>query len=645
MTLSSNVGLTKDSRETAWERVAFFAAAAPMAVADDALRLIVRNPAFDALVEPAVELVGLLDVVVPGDVEGVRKAVELLRTGLGDTWSSSVHLITGRGTSVSVRLSLKTASDQSGKQVFTVQAQPQLLPPSAGLSYAKRLITVAGQLGRFGIWRWHPQRDVLELSEHARLLLRSREGPVSPEQAFGIFSTEERARLLGALHAAAKHGTAFDLELDERTMAGISVRVTGEPVWAPDGSVIDVEGALQDITESRRLQRQVLESERELRDLIGNLNGMAYRCTNLPSWPLTFVSSGALELTGYTAMELLAQRPSFGDLMHPDDTDRVWKEVQTALDSKLRFQVTYRIRCAGGELKIVWEQGCGVFDADGSLRWLEGFITDISEKEAAKQEVRRLNEELEAKVKSRTAQLQAANADMEAFGYSLAHDMRAPVAAVIGFGQALQAHEPELSERSARYLQRIVHNGKRMVDMIDGLFALARLSSSDPQREHVNMSALGEEAVMLVRELEPDRRCEISIQPDMHAYGDPRLLRQVFANLVGNAWKFSRRRPVTVIRIRSAVQGAQTVFSVSDNGVGFETDAYADPFQPFKRLHDGEEFEGTGIGLSIVQKIVHRHGGVIWAESEPDVGSTFYFTLGQRGRQRPAASVPDRALL
>jgi PAS domain S-box-containing protein len=236
---------------------------------------------------------------------------------------------------------------------------------------------------------------------------------------------------------------------------------------------------------------------------------------------------------------------------------------------------------------------------------------------------------LEQQVRRRTAQLEEANAELEAFSYSVSHDLRAPLRSIEGFTQAVEDDAGNaLTERSHRFFGKVRSAAARMAELIDDLLQFSRLSRVDPRRGPVDVTALAREVLSELRARSPERRVEVHLQEGMRALADARLLRVVLENLLGNAWKFTGRRAAARIEVGVSQEGDEQVFRVSDDGAGFDM-AYAQKlFGPFQRMHRDEEFPGTGIGLATVQRIVHRHGGRIWAESHVGQGATFFFTLG-----------------
>jgi light-regulated signal transduction histidine kinase (bacteriophytochrome) len=266
-------------------------------------------------------------------------------------------------------------------------------------------------------------------------------------------------------------------------------------------------------------------------------------------------------------------------------------------------------------------------DLDGEPYSLWSF-QDITARKRAEEEVLRLNAELERRVADRTAQLAAANTELEAFCYSVSHDLRAPLRAIDGFSQALlEDCLDRLNADGQDCLKRVRAASQRMGELIDDLLMLSRVTRAEMRRSRVDLSALAAKVVGQLRQTQPDRRVEVVLASDVKADGDPNLLSVVLDNLLGNAWKYTSRRPQARIEFgTSAANGSPTYF-VRDDGAGFDP-TYADKlFQPFQRLHPPSEFDGHGIGLATVQRIVHRHGGRVWAVGAVGQGVTVFFTL------------------
>jgi PAS domain S-box-containing protein len=273
---------------------------------------------------------------------------------------------------------------------------------------------------------------------------------------------------------------------------------------------------------------------------------------------------------------------------------------------------------------------------------LEKLKQELIDRRLAEEEVRKLNTELEQRVLERTlalsvsehslrersVQLEAANKELEAFAYSVSHDLRAPLRAIKGFSQILlKDFSANLNEESMDFLQRISQAASQMSELIESLLSLSRLTRGELNRENINLSQLAQDILGKMQSQEPEHRVTWDIADGLQAKADEKLARTVLENLLGNAWKYSSKRDSPLIEVGSITKDEQTYFYIKDNGVGFNM-ANADKlFGAFQRLHTDTEFPGHGIGLATCQRIIHRHGGTIWAEAKPDKGATFYFSL------------------
>jgi light-regulated signal transduction histidine kinase (bacteriophytochrome) len=267
-------------------------------------------------------------------------------------------------------------------------------------------------------------------------------------------------------------------------------------------------------------------------------------------------------------------------------------------------------------------------DSEGRLEGVIGVALDITDRLAAEEEIRRLNEGLEHTVDQRTRQLQDAVQELEAFSYSVSHDLRAPLRHIGGFVELLHSKSgKQLDPAGIRYLEIIAESVKRMDRLISHLLSFSRMSRQELQKSRCNMGTI---VAQCIRDVEPDLagrhvNWDIAALPDCD--GDQALLRQVAENLISNAVKFTKEREEAVIQVGHRLEDGQHVYFVRDNGVGFDMRYYDKLFGVFQRLHSASQFEGTGIGLANVRRILHRHGGNAWAEGVPGEGATFYFSL------------------
>ena len=258
-----------------------------------------------------------------------------------------------------------------------------------------------------------------------------------------------------------------------------------------------------------------------------------------------------------------------------------------------------------------------------------GFARDIRERKAAEAAMRQLNSDLERRVRERTTQLESSNKELESFCYSVSHDLRAPLRAIDGFSHALlEDCVLRLTDSERDYLNRICASSKRMGQLIDDLLRLSRLTRAPLTFQEVDLTTLAGDIITPMREHDPKRSVDIVLAADMHTRGDEGLLRTALENLLGNAWKYTSKRPHAQIAFGREQRGEETVYFVKDNGAGFDMRYASQLFGAFQRLHDAREFQGTGIGLATTKRIISRHGGRIWAEAQPDKGASFYFTLG-----------------
>lgn len=275
--------------------------------------------------------------------------------------------------------------------------------------------------------------------------------------------------------------------------------------------------------------------------------------------------------------------------------------------------------------------------SDDIVQLIAGLVADVSfaldfmlesqKRERAEQEIRKLNSELERRVIERTQQLELANKELEAFGYSVSHDLRAPLRSIDGFSQILLKHEGErLDAQGKDYLARVRRASQRMGELIDDMLYLSRVTRSEMHMEAVDLSRMAGQVAESLRDAAPERRVEFFIDNGIVVQGDAKLLRIVLENLLGNAWKFTSRKPEARIEFGVDEQSGVKVIFVRDNGAGFDMDYVHKLFNPFQRLHGESDFEGTGIGLATVQRIIRRHGGRVWAEAKEGQGAAFYFS-------------------
>jgi PAS domain S-box-containing protein len=344
-----------------------------------------------------------------------------------------------------------------------------------------------------------------------------------------------------------------------------------------------------------------------------------------PEGKVTDVNRATEMATGLPRERLIGT--DFSDYFTEPERAREGYERVLAAGSVVDYPLT--IRGAGGRSIDVLYNASVFRDEAGRLQGVFAAARDVTDRKRAEEALRRAHDELEMRVVERTAELTAANKELEAFSYSVSHDLRAPLRAIDGFSRILSAdHSNQLNAEARELLQIVRDNTQQMGRLIDDLLTFSRLSRQPLRRETVDLAGLFREAFDDLRMVENERHVEVTVAAIPACSGDRVLLRQVVANLASNALKFTRTRDPARIEVGSRADEGDTAYFVRDNGVGFDMRYAHKLFGVFQRLHRMEEFEGTGVGLAIVQRIVHRHGGRVWADATLDAGATFSFTLG-----------------
>ncbi len=316
--------------------------------------------------------------------------------------------------------------------------------------------------------------------------------------------------------------------------------------------------------------------------------------------------------------------------VHPDNRERVARELTLAVERKQEFNLEFRILWPDGTVHEIASLGKAFYDEAGKPVRMAGVTLDVTQRRRAEEEIRRLNAELEQRVQERTAELAATNKELESFTYSVAHDLRAPLRHVDAYSHIVQdLFAPQLPAEAQNYLSRIRHGVQNMGLLVDDLLNLAQVGRQELNRTVTALNSIVEAVIV---ELEPETRSrqiewQVGQLPCVEC--DPGLIRLVFANLLSNAVKYTRPREKAIIEVGQRTINGQAAIFVRDNGIGFSMKYVNKIFGVFQRFHRSEDFEGTGIGLATVDRIVRKHGGRVWPEAELDKGATFYFTLNQ----------------
>jgi len=365
---------------------------------------------------------------------------------------------------------------------------------------------------------------------------------------------------------------------------------------------------------------------KEINDLKAALDEHAIVAITDPQGKITYVNDKFCSISKYSREELLGQdHRIINSSYHPKEFIRgLWDTIAQGHV----WHGEIKNRAKDGTYYWVDTTIVPFLNDDGKPRQYVAIRADITERKRGEEEIRELNTQLEQRVMLRTAELETANRELEAFSYSVSHDLRAPLRAMDGFSQAVLEDCAELlPEEGRHYLRTIREGAQRMGALIDDLLTFSRLSRTPINKRQIDTAALVNH-VLTEPGFKPDsRNIDLRIGELPACVGDPALLKQVWMNLLSNAFKYTRKREPALVEIGCRREDGADVFFVGDNGTGFDMRYASKLFRVFQRLHRAEDYEGTGVGLAIVQRIVHRHGGRVWADATINRGATFYFTL------------------
>lgn len=350
-----------------------------------------------------------------------------------------------------------------------------------------------------------------------------------------------------------------------------------------------------------------------------------------PDGTLRYLSPSCEGHTGYRSAEFQQDSGLMQRITHPDDWNQLADHLHFALDAARQanqHQMDFRITTRRGEERWFAHVCQAVYDGDGKYLGQRACNRDITDRKQAEAQIIQLNFELEQRVINRTAQLAAANQELEAFCYSVSHDLRAPLRHIDGYVELLVSrYRDHLTDKGLHYLETIADSARQMGVLIDDLLQFSRTGRVNCAQERMDMNQVLQETLTILQEANAGRTIAWEIKDLPPVRGDCALLRQVWMNLLGNAIKYTRPRETARIEVSAREENGEIIFAVQDNGVGFDMQYVGKLFGVFQRLHSQEQFEGTGIGLATVQRIINRHGGRVWAEAELGRGATFYFTL------------------
>ncbi len=416
-----------------------------------------------------------------------------------------------------------------------------------------------------------------------------------------------------------KARAASEIKLDNRWMS-ISV----DPILDDKNELIGAVHIMRDISNQKLAEEALRESESTFRELFEHMSSgvIVYEPSeDGKDFLIISMNNAGEKITGVKREEIIGSlvKEVYPRVVEMGLFDKLLKVSQTGNpeefptimyqdDKPTSWHENYVLRLESGYVVVIFD--------------------DVTESVKAEAAITKLNEELEERVEERTAQLAIANQELEAFSYSVSHDLRSPLRGISGWTQALsEDYSDKLDEQAKGYLNRVVFETQRMSLLIEGLLKLSQISKSAVTPEDVDLSSLVMEVTDRLKEEHPDRNVQILIQPGLHTLGDRNLLEILFTNLFTNAWKFTGKKEQAIIEFGLTTIQDKPAYFVRDNGAGFDMMHAAKLFGAFQRMHKAADYPGTGVGLATVQRIVIRHGGRIWADAKPDEGATFFFTL------------------
>ncbi|NJR72620.1 MAG: PAS domain-containing protein [Scytonema sp. CRU_2_7] len=444
---------------------------------------------------------------------------------------------------------------------------------------------------------------------------------------YQLLHDDDREPTRQAVQHAIEQAVGYDV--DYRTVAPDGqvrwIRAIGRTFCDAAGIPKRFDGITIDISDRKRAEAALIESEKRFRHVTDTAPVMVWMSGT--DKLCDYFNKPWLDFTGRTLEQELGN--GWAEGVHPDDLQRCLEIYTNSFDKRQEFQMEYRLRRFDGEYRWILDIGVLRLTSEGEFLGYIGSCIDIEDRKLSEEQIQLLNETLEERVKQRTAQLEAANRELESFSYSVSHDLRAPLRHITGFVDLLQRRlaSTGLDDTSRRYLNTITEATKQAGKLIDDLLTFSRVGRSEMRHTTIDMNLLVQE---VRRDLEPEtnnRQVSWQIESFPQVHGDPSMLRLVLRNLLENALKYSKTRSLIQITVGSTSGHQEVVFFVRDNGIGFDMKYVHKLFGVFQRLHSDPQFEGTGVGLANVQRIIHRHGGRVWAESEIDNGATFYFSL------------------
>jgi PAS domain S-box-containing protein len=515
-------------------------------------------------------------------------------------------------------------------------AELEVLRIKVDLAENQERLRLAQEVARIGTFEWNLQTGVNQLTPELEAMYGLPPGGFAAGHRTwqDLICPEDRDQGVRYVHEAMEKGS-FAAEWRVTWPDGTTRWLYGRAWVSKDdtGKPLRLMGANTDVTERKLAELELLRVNADLAENQERLR-LAQQVARIGTfvWNLqTGESQLAPELEAMYGLPpggFAAGRRTWQDLICPEDRDQGVRHVHEVMETG-SFEAEWRVIWPDGTARWLFGRAWVFKDGAGKPLRLIGANIDVTERKLAELEVSRLNAELERRVRQRTLELEASNRELEAFAYSVSHDLRAPLRGIDGWSLALlEDYSGSLDDKGRQYLNRVRAETQRMGNLIDDLLQLSRVSRGEMKLDQVDITALANRIADRLRDAQPERSIEFAIEPGLVGFGDARLLEIALTNLLSNAVKFTGAQNPALIEFGRVDKEGEMAFYVRDNGAGFDMAYAGNLFGAFQRLHKVTEFPGTGIGLATVQRIVRRHGGRVWADARVNRGATFCFTLG-----------------